>query len=457
MQKLTALDIVAATGGRLVQGQENAEITNITRDSRTVNDGSLFVPLKGEKADGHDFIDKATAMGAAAVITSRAYTGSTNVAVIEVSDTLTALGDIARYYKSRQNVLTLAVTGSVGKTTTKDIISSALSAEKRVQKTDENYNNNIGVPETIFTIEPEHEIAVIEMGMNHFDEIDYLASVAMPDAAVITNIGVSHIENLGSREGIFKAKMEITNRFDESNTLIVNGDDDYLGTVKHMGTLKCKVVSYGITNPENDITAYDIVNHGLCGTEFKTRVCNREYKIYVPLAGQHNVYNALAAICAACEFGVDISAAIRGIENTRLTGNRFEIVKLDTKTIVRDYYNASPDSITSALNTLSYAEGKKAAILGDVLELGDIAKEAHYKLGKEVVKNKVDLLITAGENARQIAVCAHDMGMENVFSFDTTDEAAEFVKTADLDGYSVLIKASHGMNFEKIYTAITEK
>lgn len=456
MQKLMVSEIVKATGGVLVRGQENAEITNITRNSNDAAQGSLFVPLKGERRDGHDFIDDALGRGASAVITSKPYTSETDAAVIEVRDTLIALGDIARYYKKRCNIPTVTVTGSVGKTTTKDMIYSAIAAGKNAVKTQKNYNNSIGVPETVFTIEKEHEAAVIEMGMNHTGEIDYLASIVCPDAAVITNIGMSHIGNFADgQQGIFKAKMEVANHLSKDAALIVNGDDKFLGTVK--GTVNCKVIRYGITNSENDVKAYDIVNHGLLGVSFKTIIDGKEYSVNVKIPGRHNVYNALAAICAARYLNVGIDLAIKGIENTVLTENRLEIAESNDLTIIKDYYNASPDSVKSALEILSYGKDRKVAILGDILEMGTAARDAHYNLGANVVKNSIDLLITAGENAKYIAAGARDAGMTEVFTFDTTKEAAAFSKEALKSGDSVLIKASNGMKFGEIFDTITEK
>ncbi len=453
MQTMTINDILKATGGELLSGDKDKEIKDITTDSRKAVSGVLFIPLIGEKFDGHEFINAAFDLGAAAVLTQKETEMLVGKTIIRVDDTLKALGDIARYYKQQHNVPTVAVTGSVGKTTTKDMLASVLSQKYNTLKTQKNFNNHIGLPWTIFGLEKEHEAAVLEMGMNHFGEIAYLASIGRPDVAVITNIGQSHIENLGSREGIFKAKMEMTKLFTKDNTLIVNGDDDFLSTTKGMGDYK--VVYYGIKNPENDVYARNIENNGLNGVRFTAVVDGKEYNIEVNVPGEHNVYNALAAICVGREFGVPMDKIIEGIRSFKLTAMRLAVEEHEGITIINDCYNASPDSIRAALKVLSTAESKrKIAILGDVLEMGDFAQQAHYDLGKDVVESGADMLITAGENMKHLAQGARDNGMENVVTFDKTLEVCNFAKEEIKSGDAVLIKASHGMHFEEVYNTI---
>ena len=376
--------------------------------------------------------------------------------IVKVEDTLKAFGDIAKYYKQKYNVPTVSVTGSVGKTTTKDMLASVLSQKYNTLKTMGNFNNEIGLPITIFGLEKEHEAAVLEMGMNHFGEIEHLADIGRPDVAVITNIGQSHIENLGSREGIFKAKMEMTKLFTKDNTLIVNGDDDYLSKTKGMG--EYKVVYYGITNPENDVYAKDIENNGLNGIKFTAVVDDGEYPIEVNVPGKHNVYNALAAICVGREFDVPMDKIAEGIRSFELTKMRLAVEEYNGITIINDCYNASPDSIRAALGVLADTDkNRKVAILGDVLEMGDFAKDAHYNLGKAVKENGVDLLITAGENMKYLAQGAKDNGVENIVSFDKTLEVCNYVKDEIKSGDAVLIKASRGMHFEEVYNTIKNK
>lgn len=456
MQTITIEEILEACGGTLLCGENGGDITGITTNSRETGEGMLFIPLVGEKFDGHEFIRAAFDLGAAASLTQKDTEPMIGKTIIRVNDTLKALGDIARYYKEKHNVPTVAVTGSVGKTTTKDMLASVLSQKYNTLKTQGNFNNNIGLPLTVFNLEKEHEAAVLEMGMNHFGEIEYLASIGRPDAAVITNIGQSHIENLGSREGIFKAKMEMTKLFSQKNTLIVNGDDDFLSRTKGMG--KYKVIYYGIKNPENDVYAKDIENNGLDGIKF-TAVCGgEEYKAEVTVPGEHNVYNALAAICVGREFGVPMDRVIEGIRNFKLTKMRMAVEDYEGIKIINDCYNASPDSIKAALGVLGgIKDMRKVAILGDVLEMGDFAKDAHYALGKAVCDNKVDLLVTAGENMKYLAKGAADNGMKNIVSFDKTLEVCNYVKEHIKKGDAVLIKASRGMRFEEVYNVLTNK
>ena len=455
MQKLTIEDILKATGGELLCGSEDTVICDITTDSRKASQGMLFVPIVGEKFDAHNFIASSLEAGAAAAITHKDIDAVQGKSIVKVKDTFTALADIARYYKAKYNLPTVAVTGSVGKTTTKDMLHSVLSQKYNTLKTEGNFNNEIGLPLTVFRLQAEHEAAVLEMGMSHFGEIEKLSSVANPDVAVITNIGMSHIENLGSQEGIFKAKTECLKYFDEHNVLIVNGDDKFLSTTKGKGNYK--VVYYGITNPQNDVYAKDIVNLGARGTEFIAVADGEEYKVKVNVAGEHNVYNALAAICVGREFGVSKEGILKGIEGFELTAMRMSVEDINGITVVNDCYNASPDSMRAALKVLaSFEDKRKIAILGDMLEMGNFAPDAHKGVG-EAAFQCADIVITAGENAHYISQKASEMGTKEVYSFNTTEEAKEFVKGFVKCGDAVLIKASRGMHFEEIYNTIVEK
>ena len=451
MQSLTTEEIIKATGGALIGGDETV-IKGISTNSREIKEGELFIPLVGDKFDGHEFIRAAFELGASAALTSKETELFIGKTIIRVKDTKKALGAIAAYYKDKNNVPTIAVTGSVGKTTTKDMVYSVISQKYNTLKTEANFNNDIGLPLTIFHLEKEHEAAVLEMGMNHFGEIDYLASIGKPDAAIITNIGESHIENLGSREGIFKAKMEITNRFGKDNTLIVNGDNDFLRTVKG----EYKVVRYGLDSG-NDVYAKDIVNKGLGGISFTAVVNGTEYAAELAVPGEHNVYNALAAICAGIEFKIPMEDILRGIKTFEPTAQRLAVEDYKGITIINDCYNASPDSIKAALKVLAATDAKRRiAVLGDVLEMGEHAPSAHYGLAKYVKDAGVDVLVTAGENMKNLARGAKEQGVGEIHAFDKTLEACNFVKDALKEGDAVLIKASHGMRFEEVYNAIKD-
>lgn len=454
MQTLTVNDILRATGGEIAIKSSNIaglEFDSITTDSREVKDGCLFIPLVGETRDGHDFIKSALAHGASASLTERSPDGDERGTVICVKDTRKALGDIARYYKKKYSVPVASITGSVGKTTTKDLIYAVLAEHYKTHKTPNNFNNDIGVPLTVFGIEEDHEMAVIEMGMNHFGEIAYLADIVKPDIAIITNIGMSHIENLGSQEGIFKAKMEITTGFTDKNTLYVNGDDKFLKTVQ---SDVYKVVKFGLDS-SNDVYAKDIVNKGLDGTEFTVVSDIGEFRAEVTQPGIHNVYNALAAVCAGLHFGVTKEECAAGLKNCKYTTGRLEVINHKGIEIINDCYNSSPDSIRAALKVQQFSlKPRKIAVLGDVLEMGEFARDAHYALGKDAAEAGLDMLITAGENAAKIAEGAKANGLMNVMSYAETDDACRKIADIIKEGDSVLVKASHGMHFEKITEAI---
>ncbi len=454
MQCLTCGEIAKACGSQQISGDANTKIYGITTDTRKAGEGTLFVPLTGERFDGHDFIDSAFDGGAAAVITHKKIIPPEGKVVIEVADTLKAFGDIAKFYINKYRVPIVSVTGSVGKTTTKDMIAGVLETSYDTLKTEGNFNNEIGVPITALRLEKEHEAAVIEMGMSAFGEIERLADIVRPDIGVITNIGMSHIENLGSREGIFKAKMEITTFFTDKNVLIVNGDNDFLSTI---GDKPYRVVSYGIKNACCDVKAKDIEDLGLDGVRFTACVDGGEYPIEVYVAGEHNIYNALAAICVGREMGIPMENIRKGIAGFRLTKMRMDVEKINGITLINDCYNASPDSMNAALKVLSGAEaGRRIAVLGDMLEMGSYADKAHYGIGQSVAENGIDILITAGEAAKRTAAGAEASGLKNVFWFPTAEGAGEYVSSQLKSGDAVLVKASRGMHFETVAEKIKE-
>ena len=457
MYDMKVKDIVAATGGTLVWGDGETPVTHIDTDSRKITPGALFVPIDGETFDGHSFIAAAFEGGAVASLTHKDTDTIVGKAVIKVDDTFKALADIARYYRKKFSIPSVAITGSVGKTTTKDMIAAVLSVKKEVLKTQGNFNNEIGLPLTVFNLEPKHEMMVLEMGMSGFGEIEKLSSIGMPDVAVITNIGMSHIEKLGSQEGILKAKLEILTHLSEDGIAVLNGDDKLLWGMK--GKIK-NAMYYACDNKEADITAYDVENFGQDGISFKTEIDAAEYTVKVNTPGIHNVYNALAAICVARHYNYDMCDIIKGIDAFVPSAMRMNIEKFGTITVINDCYNASPASMSAGLDVLKDIKaGKRAAILGDMLEMGDFAKEAHYNVGKKVFENGIDLLLTAGENAKYIAQGALDAGMDkaNVKSYAKTRQLAEEVQNLIDCDFAVLVKASRGMNFEQITKKIGEK
>lgn len=452
MQRLDVADIVKATDGQLICGEPDFVISGITTDSRKAGRNMLFVPLVGENNDGHDYIGNAFENGADVIITHRDIPKRDGKSIIKVKDTRTALGDIARFYKEKYNLPTVAVTGSVGKTTTKDMISSVLTMKYNTVKTQGNFNNDIGLPLTVFRLEHKHEALVLEMGMSHFGEIHYLASIAKPDIAVITNIGMSHIENLGSQENICRSKLQICDFFDENGVLIVNGDDKFLN--KKWNDIK--TITYGIENKNCDYVAENIQNLGINGTKFDVMIDGKRYTPEVKVAGVHNVYNALASIAVGRIMGVKTEDILDGIKEFQLTGMRMEIKHFEDVTVIDDCYNSAPDSIKAALSVLSDISAKrKIAILGDVLEMGDFAEKELYSIGKNLPK--IDLLITVGDIAKYIADGAEDAGFTAVKSFDTVDETIAFLENEDLEDEAILIKASRAMRFERIVKALEDR
>ncbi len=451
MQKLDVADIIKATNGQLICGEPDFVISGITIDSRKAERNMLFVAISGENNDGHDYIGSAFENGADAIITHRDIPKREGKNIIRVKDTRTALGDIARFYKEKYNLPTVAVTGSVGKTTTKDMISSVLTMKYNTVKTQGNFNNDIGLPLTVFRLEHKHEAVVLEMGMSHFGEIHYLASIAKPDIAVITNIGMSHIENLGSRENIYRSKMQICDFFDEKGVLIVNGDDEFLRRKQpNINTITC-----GIENKDCDFVATNIQNLGIDGTKFDVVVDGKPHTVTVKTAGVHNIYNALASIAVGRQMGVDTEDIIDGIKEFQLTGMRMEIEHYGGVTVINDCYNSAPDSIKAALSVLSDIKAeRKIAVLGDVLEMGDFAEKALYDIGEKMPKT--DILVTVGDIAYHIARGAKNAEIGETVSFGEVSEAIEFLENTVKEGDAVLVKASRGMHFERITEALED-
>ena len=443
MQEFTIKDVLTATGGSLVSGDINKKIYSVSTDSRSLDGDTLFVPLKGERFDGHDFVDNASIY-----ITHNKECPKDGKTIVKVDNTLTAFGKIAKYYKEKYPLLTVGVVGSVGKTTTRDFTAAVLSQKYNTLKTDKNFNNDIGVPIMVMRLEESHEACVLEMGMSALHEIEYLADIVRPQVLVMTNIGMSHIENLGSQENIFKAKMEGTTYLNEESTVIANGDDKFLKTVHG----RFRTVFYGIENENSEFRAIDIRDRGLEGVEFSVLWNGNKYPVCLSTPGVHNVYNALAAFGAGVVCGVSPELAAKGLETPELTGMRMEITECGSIKIINDCYNAAPDSVRAALKVLeTQKDTRRVAILGDILEMGNFARDAHLELGK-VASEKADVLVCVGKNGSYIAKGAE--GMNHIYTFDTTEDAAEAINTIIAPGDTVLLKASRGMHFEKIFDTL---
>lgn len=427
-------------------------IRHITTDSRTITEGCLFVALRGERFDGHSFIEQAWEKGAVCVLSEEMHTPPVGKGIIIAGDTRKALLSLAGGYRRMFDITLTNVTGSVGKTTTKDMISDVLSRKYSTLKTGGNYNNDIGVPITLFALDNTYETAVIEIGMNHFGEIDALASTCAPDIGVITNIGVSHIENLGSREGILQAKCEMLPYIKSGGFAVLNGDDDMLmklhGSEQKYGLpADVKIIWYGI-GENNDIWADNIVSYGIKGTKCTIHTPVGTIDVYISVAGEHMVLNALAAAAVGFIRGLDISMIKDGIENFNPTGKRMEVIELDNGAkVIDDSYNANPVSMKAAIDVLASCDGVKIAIVGDMGELGVYGAEMHSDIGRYLAEKSIDGVIGIGELSENICREAESNGITFVRHFDCVEDMLneEYVPTG-----TILVKASHAMGFSRI-------
>ncbi len=446
---LNLKQIAKAVSGELINCDENIVVSSVSTDTRTIKDGALFVALKGENLNGHRFIKNAIESGAVCAISDKDAEVDMDFPLILVENTSKALLDLALCYRKEMHIPLVAVTGSVGKTSTRGMIASVLSQKYKTLATEGNFNNEIGVPLTLFRLSREHEIAVIEMGMNHFGELSRITRAAQPDTAVITNIGEAHIENLGTREGILNAKLEVLEGLPPDGTVVLCGDNDMLWNLT--GRLDFETIYYGIENEKCDIRAYDAKTYAE-SSEFKFLLEGKEYIANIGVAGAHHIYNALSAIVVGIKYNVPIEDIITGIKEFIPVGLRQAAVKLKKYTIIKDCYNASPTSMKSGLEVLSLKEcdGRKVAILGDMLELGTISKKAHIDTGLLVPGYGVDCLITVGERGKLIAEGAAAAGLENIYSFNTNDEVCESLYDILKEGDLVLLKASRGMHLEEV-------
>ena len=453
MKKILVKDIIEVTKGKLIQGDENEILENFSKDTRQINEGDTYIAIKGGNFDGNRFWKEALEKGAKAVIVQDVDFEKEDLSkfncktIIKVENTLESLYKIAEYKRSLYNIPIIGITGSVGKTSTKDIIASVVSQKFKTLKTEGNNNNNIGLPFTILRLKDE-EAAVIEMGMNHFGEISLLTKIAKPTISVITNIGTSHIGNLGSRENILKAKLEILDGM-EKPVLVINNDNDLLHEYYENNKDKLEINTYGIEN-KSDIMAKNIIPEENSST-FSCEVNKKIEKIKVPVGGEHFVLNALCACKIGEILNIENHKIVEGIEKFELTNKRMDISTLKNGvTIINDSYNASYESMAAALKYLSNIEkGRKIAVLGDMYELGDFSEELHRKVGKEVARNKIDILICAGENSKFIYEEAKKAGMDdgNCYYFKTKDEVLKCLNPLMKKGDTVIFKASNGMKF----------
>ena len=424
---------------------------SVCTDTRKITPGCLFIAIKGENFDGHDFARKAIESGAEAVICEKDC--GLGERQILVESTRLALLDLAGYYRSLFKIPVIGITGSVGKTTTKEMTYAVMSSKYNTLKNEGNLNNEIGVPLTLFRLDETHEAAVIEMGMSGFDEISRMTKAVRPDAAIISNIGVSHIEHLGSREGILRAKLEILHGMKEDAPVILNADDDMLITVRPDAH---PVIYYGIENSKSVFKASEITSKEN-ETELIAGFSGGSGRVSLPFPGRHNVYNALAAVAAGSLFGIEPMDGFEALKSYVPAGMRQRINKKFGMTFIEDCYNASPDSQAAALAVLgSMSAKRKIAVIGDMLELGAVSESAHYEVGKKAAENGIDVVFTYGERAVQTAKGATDGNVKLVRSFLDKEELSKELLSFLEQGDAVLFKASRGMKLEEVIFSVYE-
>ena len=446
MKELTLRKIAEACHGTVAPEAETVTVTGVQSDSRRVRPGDLFVAIKGEKADGHDFVAMAASLGAKAALVARPVEAP--IPTILVADTIRAYGDLAAAYREHAGITVIGITGSVGKTTTKEMTACLLARSFHTARTEGNHNNNLGLPMTILDMPDDTEVAVLEMGMNHFGEMAYLTSIARPDIAIITNIGTMHIEHLGSREGILQAKLEIFRGVPKNGVGVFNGDEPLLWNVRADGGHK--KYYFGIENHSCDVLATDIQELE-DGMRFVVSGFGHRFELFVPVLGRHTVYNALAAVTAALLLKIPpetIQAQISGFQNT---GMRQKIYERDGFTIIEDCYNANPVSMKASLDVLKEAKGRKVAVLGDMGELGTDEAALHAEVGTHAGTCGIDALYCAGPLCEHLAKAAKeaDSKLEVRHFADRESLMAELPKLLQ-DGDQILVKASHFMEYGKI-------
>jgi UDP-N-acetylmuramoyl-tripeptide--D-alanyl-D-alanine ligase len=455
MRSLTLQQIAAWCGGSVTKGDENLIVTGVSRSSSEIRPGDLYVALQGQRFDGHSFIAESVRKGATAALSM--YPCGDGTPIVLVENTLTALGDIAAGYRKTLPARVFGITGSVGKTTTKEMLAQILALRLRTCKTQENYNNNIGLPLTILSAPDDCEALVLEMGMNHFGEMSRLTTIAQPDIVIVGNIGTMHIENLGSREGILKAKLEILDGLAPDGTAVFNGDEPLLWDLRDR--VSSRKLYFGVENEQVDLRATDISTDEN-GVSFTVNGFDRSFRVSLPIDGVHNVYNALAAIAAAMEAGASPEQIITALSDFSNTGMRQNTYKKFGYTIIDDSYNAGPESVEAALRVMQdrRCAGKKIAVLGDMLELGNRSSAEHYRIGR-IAGGVVDVLLAYGKMAPSVISGAQTggMSMPKAIAFDSQEELVNTLLYQAKPGDMILFKGSRGMKMELALRMFLEK
>lgn len=489
MMELTITEIARAVGGTLVaKGDITQKISGVVLDSRQVEEGSVFLATLGERVDGHRFIGDVFQKGAALVIaqetpqeveTLHGIPAGSWGSYVKVDSTLNALKALGEYYRRKLSIPVIGITGSVGKTSTKEFVAGVLGQKYHVLKTEGNYNNEIGVPLTLLKIRPEHTAAVIEMGISEFGEMQRLSKMARPDICVITNIGQCHLENLKTRDGILQAKTEILDYMPKTGRVCFWGEDDKLSTQEQIILGKCleeggavvRPYFFGLgEKPGETVRAENITGHGLLGSDCDLVIDYgdegvRQFPVRVPLPGSHMVVNACAAACVARLLGLTPEEIREGLAGLQATKGRGQILSLCGRTVIDDCYNANPVSMCAGIDLLAAAEGEKAAILGDMFELGEECVALHEKVGRYGVRSGLETILCVGENARHMYLAAVEEAQscmlekenwpaQKIFWVESTEKLLEILEKEEEEYLpretTVLLKASHGMHFERV-------
>lgn len=453
MKNLTLKNIVKVTNGEYSGPLDimDKEVLGVDLDSRKIESGYLFIATKGERVDGHTFIEDVLKKGALAII-GEDEAKEEWLPYIRVKSSFQALKDIAKFYREQLDIKVVGITGSVGKTGTKEAVATVLSEKYTVLKTAGNFNNEVGLPLTVLRIRDNHQIAVLEMGISDFGEMHRLSEIAKPDICIMTNIGLCHLENLKTQDGIYKAKSEAFEHMNDRGVIILNGDDPILKTKVDINGIK--PLFFGM-DKKLDIYADNIVNNGLLGSDFEIVSEGKTISAKTNLPGIHSVTNSLAAALTAKVLGLNNEEIVCGIEKVKPVNGRSNIIKTNKYLIIDDCYNANPVSMKEALDLLDMAVGRKVAVLGDMFELGDDSDKMHYSIGEYADKKNVDVVLIAGKNAENIvkALKDNDSG-KIVIHYENTDRLIEDIENQIKEGDSILIKASHGMHFENVVKKI---
>ena len=449
MDSLSLAQIAAFAGGTIATGDREAMIERVSTDSRTLQTGDLFVPLRGENFDGHKFIEQAVERGAAGAMVENKWSGNApeNFALIRVADTLAGYQTLAANYRASLPIKVIAITGSNGKTSTKDFVAATLARKFRVTKTEANFNNHVGLPQTMLAANRDDEIAVWEIGMNHPGEIAALAKRAAPDVAIITNVGIAHIEFMGSREAIAEEKGALAEALTANGTLILNAEDAFSDAIaKRTGA---KIILAGIEN--GSVRATDISQHST-GSEFTILEGAHRCRAQLPVPGIHMVQNAMLAVAAGRVFGLSLEECAVGLASTPLTKARLQIREIDGIQFIDDSYNANPDSMKAALRTLVEldADGRRIAVLGEMGELGAESESGHREVGEAAAALRIDELIAVGAVGAIIARAAEKAGLEKSVAVNSPQEAAKLLEKNATAGDLILIKGSRAARMERV-------